>query len=185
MAAKMATTVVTSEASSRATTPLNIPHLVKKIKSFPLKVKSFQNTATYQKFRGGAPSNPPPPPPLCTTVGVWICVYVRGLMLKSFLLTWVVSRNDGLDKCEEWSRIPYLVMLSYVKRSCHFRFWMSFMCRFQILHRTVMPQFFGSLTKSCWQCFCIRSCRVMKKYSISLQRFSHFTKILTHFVLKM
>ena len=28
------------------------------------------------------------------------------------------------------------------------------MCRFQILHRTVMPQFFGSLTKSCWQCFC-------------------------------
>ena len=27
----------------------NIPHLVKKIKGFPLKVKSFQNTATYQK----------------------------------------------------------------------------------------------------------------------------------------
>ena len=161
MAAKMATIVVTSEASSSATTPLNIPHLVKKIKSFPLKVKSFQNTATYQKFRGGAPSNPPPP--LCTTVGVWICVYVRGLMLKSFLLTWVVSRNDGLDECVEWSRIPYLVMLSYVKRSYHFRFWMSFMCRFQILHRTVMPQFFGSLTKSCWQCFCIGSCREMKK----------------------
>ena len=58
----MATIVVTSEASSSATTPLNIPHLVKKIKSFPLKVKSFQNTATYQKFRGGAPSNAPPPP---------------------------------------------------------------------------------------------------------------------------
>ena len=47
MAANMATIVVTSEACSSATTPLNIPHLVKKIKSFPLKVKSFQNTATY------------------------------------------------------------------------------------------------------------------------------------------
>ena len=38
------------------------------------KVKLFQNTATYQKLRGGVPSTHPP----CTTVGVWICVYVRG-----------------------------------------------------------------------------------------------------------
>ena len=30
--------------------PQNIPHLVKKIKGFPLKVKSFRNTATYQKL---------------------------------------------------------------------------------------------------------------------------------------
>ena len=40
------------------------PHLVKKMKGFPLKVKSFRNTATYQKLRGGVPSTPPPPPPL-------------------------------------------------------------------------------------------------------------------------
>ena len=33
--------------------PLNIPHLVKKIKRFPVKVKAFQNTATYPKLRGG------------------------------------------------------------------------------------------------------------------------------------
>ena len=62
--------------------PLNISHLVKKIKGFPPKVKSFQNTATYQKLRGGVPSTLPPPPPTpCTTVGVWIWVYVRGLSL--------------------------------------------------------------------------------------------------------
>ena len=47
------------------------------MKGFPLKVKSFRNTATYQKLRGGVPSTPPLPP--CTTVGVWIYVYVRGL----------------------------------------------------------------------------------------------------------
>ena len=36
-----------------------ISHFVKKIKGFPLKVKSFRNTATYQKLRGGVPSTPP------------------------------------------------------------------------------------------------------------------------------
>ena len=41
--------------------PLNIPHLVKKIIGFPLKVKAFQNTATYQKLRRGVPSTPPSP----------------------------------------------------------------------------------------------------------------------------
>ena len=51
---------------------------MKKIKGFPLKVKSFQNTAKYPKLRGGVPSTPPPP---CTTVGVWICLYVRWLTL--------------------------------------------------------------------------------------------------------
>ena len=40
---------------------LNIPHLVKKIKVLPLKVKSFRNTAIYQKLQGGVPSTPPPP----------------------------------------------------------------------------------------------------------------------------
>ena len=44
--------------------------------SFPLKAKSFQNIATYQKFRG-VPSTPP-----CTTVGVWLCPYVLGLKVK-------------------------------------------------------------------------------------------------------
>ena len=47
---------------------------------FPLKVKSFQNTATYQKLLEGVPVTPSPTPtPPCTTGGVWICVYARGL----------------------------------------------------------------------------------------------------------
>ena len=37
-----------------------MPHLVKKIKGFPLKVKSYQNTATYQKLGGVVESTPPP-----------------------------------------------------------------------------------------------------------------------------
>ena len=41
--------------------PKNIPHLIKKIKGFPLKVISFRNSATCQKLQGGLP---PPPPPL-------------------------------------------------------------------------------------------------------------------------
>ena len=45
--------------------PQNIPHLVEKIKGFPLKAKSFRHTATYQKLAGGGG----PSTPLCATVG--------------------------------------------------------------------------------------------------------------------
>ena len=58
---------------------------IKKIKSFPLKVKSFRNSGTYQKLRRGVSSTthlPPPPLTPCTKVGVWICVYVRGLIIE-------------------------------------------------------------------------------------------------------
>ena len=51
---------VTSQTSSSATTQKNT---VEKIKGFPLKAKSFQNTATYQKLKGGGSINPPPVPP--------------------------------------------------------------------------------------------------------------------------
>ena len=54
---------VTSQTSSSATTQKNT---VEKIKGFPLKAKSFQNTATYQKLKGGGGGgsiNPPPVPP--------------------------------------------------------------------------------------------------------------------------
>ena len=40
--------------------------------------KSFWNTTTHQNLPGRVPSTSPPPP-TCTTVGVWICMYVRGL----------------------------------------------------------------------------------------------------------
>ena len=45
---------MTSQASSSASTQKIIL-----ISLRPLKVKSFQNTATYQKLRGGLPSTPP------------------------------------------------------------------------------------------------------------------------------
>ena len=38
--------------------PLKIPHLVEKIKGFPLKAKSFRNTATCQKHKGGFHQTP-------------------------------------------------------------------------------------------------------------------------------
>ena len=78
---------MTSHASSSATINKNIPHLVKKIKGFPVNAKSFRNNATYQKLWGGVPSTPPPPS--CTIVGLWFYVYVRGLS-GSFKI-WQVS----------------------------------------------------------------------------------------------
>ena len=50
-------------------------HFWWRLKGFPLKAKSLRNTATYQILIK-LPSNPP-----CATVGVWLCVYVRGLSL--------------------------------------------------------------------------------------------------------
>ena len=65
--------------------PLNIPHFFEKINGFPLKAKSFRNTATYQKTlgRGTINPNPPLPPPPCITVGVWPCAYVREFKKKT------------------------------------------------------------------------------------------------------
>ena len=39
--------------------PMNIAHLVEKVKGFPLKAKSFRNIATYQKPKGGGIHRPP------------------------------------------------------------------------------------------------------------------------------
>ena len=59
MAHKKATIVGDVRGLQQRHYPHNIAHLVKKIKGFPLKVKSFQNIATYQKLRGGVPATPP------------------------------------------------------------------------------------------------------------------------------
>ena len=76
MAAKMATIVGDVTGLQQRHHPQNVPHLVKKVKGFALKVKSFQNTATYQKLRGGIP----PPLPLVPRRGLWFCLYVLGLL---------------------------------------------------------------------------------------------------------
>ena len=54
--------------------PQNIPHLVKKIKGFPLEVNRFE-ILQHIKNSGEGFHSPLLLP--CTTVGVWICVYVR------------------------------------------------------------------------------------------------------------
>ena len=64
MVAKMATIVDDVTGPQQRHYLKNIRQLVKKIKGFPLKVKSFRSTATYQKLRGGVPStlhHPSPP----------------------------------------------------------------------------------------------------------------------------
>ena len=67
--------------------PQNVPPLVEKIKGFPLKAKSFRNTATYQKLWGRVPSTPPPPPPPCTTVrGMDLRVRVRVTLAVNVIL---------------------------------------------------------------------------------------------------
>ena len=55
--------------------PWNIPYLVKKIKEGKI-VSKYCNIS---KTLGRSSIHPPPPPTPCTTVGVWTCVYVRGL----------------------------------------------------------------------------------------------------------
>ena len=77
MAGKMATIIGDVTGLHQRHHPQNIPHLLKKMKGFPLKVKSFQNTATYQKLREGVPSTPPPPRPLYHGGGMNMCVLPR------------------------------------------------------------------------------------------------------------
>ena len=56
MVAKIATIVGDVTDPQQRHHPQNIPHLVEKIKDFPLKAKSFRNTETYQKLgRKGLP----------------------------------------------------------------------------------------------------------------------------------
>ena len=97
VAAKMTTIVGDVTGLLQQYHPWNIPHLVKKIEGFPLKLKSFQKTATYQKLRGGV-SFTHLPPFTCTTVGVWICMYVRGLSKTVFLLKQEFQNASPPDK---------------------------------------------------------------------------------------
>ena len=60
----MATNVSDVTGLQQRNHPYNIPHLVEKIKGFPVKANSFRNTATFKKLRGGVPSNHPTLTPL-------------------------------------------------------------------------------------------------------------------------
>ena len=71
MAAEMAAIVGDVTGLQQRHHPLNIPPLVEKIKGFPLKANQHIKNA-------GERSSINSPPP-STTVGVWLCVCVRGL----------------------------------------------------------------------------------------------------------
>ena len=100
--------------------PKNIPHLVTKIKGFSLKVKSFWNTATLKNSEKGFHPPPPPPPLYNTTVGVWVCVYVRRLILYypvfrtcTNFCTIVQQQNDSLVtillcRHHKWSQMIFV-----------------------------------------------------------------------------
>ena len=92
--------------------PQIILHLVEKIRGFPLKAKWFRNTATYQKLWGGVPSTPSP----CTTVGVWICVYVRLL----------------INPNQHFMDLPYYRSI----RKCEKRFVKLFACKTTVLENS-------------------------------------------------
>ena len=73
--------------------PLKIPHLVEKIKGFPLKAKWFRNTATCQKHKGYSIN---PPSPLYHGRGMTLRVRPRVKIkgeAKPTLLRQVTSKN--------------------------------------------------------------------------------------------
>ena len=79
----MATIVGTVPGLQQCHQPLNIAHLLKKIKGFPPKVKSFPNTATYQKLLGEF--FPPPLPRLYHYGGYEFACHPRGNFSKKLL----------------------------------------------------------------------------------------------------
>ena len=71
MAAKMTTMFGDVTDLQQRHHPKNIPHFVEKMKGFPLKAKSFRNTATYERLKGKGGGLPP-----CTTVGYdFVCTF--------------------------------------------------------------------------------------------------------------
>ena len=72
--------LVTPQASSSATTHKTYFILLSRSKAFNYRQNLFE---ILQHIRNpGEGFHPPPSAPPCTTVGVWVCVYVRGLIAK-------------------------------------------------------------------------------------------------------
>ena len=127
MAFKMATIVGDVTDLQQRHHPLNIPHFFEKINGFPLKAKSFRNTATYQKTLGRGTINPhPPPPPLppCITVGVWPCAYVREFQKKKHTQQ---EKTQTHPQTEQYVRTPQIksertTMVSAILRNTLFSY---------------------------------------------------------------
>ena len=91
----------------------------KKIKGFPLKVKSLQNTATYKKNSGEGfhPLPHLPPNPLYTAVGVWICEDVKGLNFATLLELLQGTREKNWPKADRCVQVTIPEVFSKVTSS--------------------------------------------------------------------
>ena len=97
-AAKMATILVTSQTSSSATTH-KIYLILKRrftLKDQRLSTEGKNRFEILQHIKNsrGVPSTAPPPPP-CTMVGLWLCVYVRGLKPEGNWVEWTFAKTSG------------------------------------------------------------------------------------------
>ena len=109
----------------------NIPHLVLNIKGFPLKAKSFLNTATYQNLWGGVPSTsglslvPRWGYEFASTSEGWVrkemykkvcgkrCRYLHR-HASTFFDLWQLNRHwNMLSKCNWVSTIQYCLLIPF------------------------------------------------------------------------
>ena len=152
---------MTSHASSSATIDkiyLILLRGLKKIKSFPVKTKSFRNTATYQKLWGGFPSTSPPS---CTMVGLWFCVYVRRLSgsfkiwqrsgwfcmwLQFFIKASFIIDTKGLY-CDTKGNISFSSLL-FCFRSAAFLLWVLLLIEIFLSKLCVQPLSINRFLKS-------------------------------------
>ena len=114
-----------------APSPRNIPHLVLNIKGFPLKAKSFLNTATYQNLCGGVPSTsglslvPRWGYEFASTSEGWVrkemykkvggkrCRYLHR-HASTFFDLWQLNRHwNMLSKCNWVSTIQYCLLIPF------------------------------------------------------------------------
>ena len=72
--------LVTSQTSSSATTRKIYLMLSRRSKAFHRRQNCFEILQHIKTLERGSINSPPPLPRTCTTVGVWLCVYFRGLI---------------------------------------------------------------------------------------------------------
>ena len=96
--------------------PQDIPHLVEKIKGFPLKVKSSRKTATFWKtLRGGGSIHPNPPPLVALWGGSGLNLSVRP-RVKFHVHQW---HTDCEQNAYLYSRLTNFLILYFLRLTCY------------------------------------------------------------------
>ena len=83
----------------------------------PTKGKIVSKYCNITKNPGRGPINNPSPPPPCTTVGVWVYAYVRGLILGCKLRDEDCSANVFSSK--PWS-VLRIIFITYIKATSNY-----------------------------------------------------------------